>query len=247
MLTTISSFCLLCQLYQFIYSFFLLLHWALYPSIPRDYLGELKYEQINGSHRVKFSPGTVRAPVFGRFQFFGTSEHYRKAHGSLLSGWMNYNSTACCWFPTSSNILILPSQFWQIRFESYWLHCSKCRILVLLRYWSVWVSDIRCLTSTTQRSQKRQLLAIRKLAAFFIKSANQRPRKMNWTLDIKTVTGKFFLGCRPLARGVSRWHPNYITSFLWIYGDQTEKCLQNCGYVVWDIPTETPYCWFWIP
>ena len=25
---------------------------------------------------------TVRAPVFGRHQFFGTSEHYRKAHGS---------------------------------------------------------------------------------------------------------------------------------------------------------------------
>ena len=77
---------------------------------------------------------TVRAPVFGRHQFFGTWEHYGKAHGSLLSGWMNYNYTACCWFPTSSNILILPSQFWQIRFESCWLHCSKCRILVLLRY-----------------------------------------------------------------------------------------------------------------
>ena len=77
---------------------------------------------------------TVRAPVFGRYQFFGTSEHYRKTHGNLLSGWMNYNCTACCWFPTSSNILILPSQFWQIRFESCWLHCSKCRILVLLRY-----------------------------------------------------------------------------------------------------------------
>ena len=79
---------------------------------------------------------TVTAPVFGRHQFFGTSEHYGKAHGSLLSGWMNYNYTACCWFPTSSNILILPSQFWQIRFESYWLHSSKCRILVLLRYFS---------------------------------------------------------------------------------------------------------------
>ena len=79
---------------------------------------------------------TVRAPVFGRHQFFGTSEHYGKAHGSLLSGWMNYNYTACRWFPTSSNILILPLQFWQIRFESYWLHCSKCRILVflILRY-----------------------------------------------------------------------------------------------------------------
>ena len=47
---------------------------------------------------------------------------------------MNYNYTACCWFPSSSNIIILPSQFWQIRFESYWLHCSKCRILVPLRY-----------------------------------------------------------------------------------------------------------------
>ena len=65
---------------------------------------------------------TVRAPVFGRHQFFGTSEHYGKAHGSLLSGWMNYNYIACCWFPTSSNILILPSQFWQIRFESCWFH-----------------------------------------------------------------------------------------------------------------------------
>ena len=77
---------------------------------------------------------TVRAPVFGRHQFFGTLDHYGKAHGNLLSGWMNYNYTACCWFPTSSNILILPSQFWQIRFKSYWLHCSKCRILVFLRY-----------------------------------------------------------------------------------------------------------------
>ena len=49
--------------------------------------------------------------------------------------WMNeFYYIACCWFPISSNILILPSQFWQIRFESYWLHCSKCRILVFLRY-----------------------------------------------------------------------------------------------------------------
>ena len=41
----------------------------------------------------------VRAPVFDRHQFFGTSEHYGKAHGSLLSGWKNYNYTPCCWFP----------------------------------------------------------------------------------------------------------------------------------------------------
>ena len=40
---------------------------------------------------------TVRAPVFGRHQFFGTSEHCGKAHGSLLSWWMTYNYTACCW------------------------------------------------------------------------------------------------------------------------------------------------------
>ena len=76
----------------------------------------------------------VHVPVFGRYQFFGTSEHYRTAHRNLLSWWMNCNYTACCWFPTSSNILILPSQFWQIRFKSYWLHCSKCRRLVLLWY-----------------------------------------------------------------------------------------------------------------
>ena len=86
------------------------------PTYNHDTLNSLQY--------------TVRAPVFGRHQFFGTSEHYGKAHGSVLSGWMNYNYTACCWFPTSNNILILPSQFWQIGFESYWLHCSKCRILV---------------------------------------------------------------------------------------------------------------------
>ena len=82
------------------------------------------------AHNYKLARiGTVRAPVFGRHQFFGTLEHYGRAHGSLLSGWMNYNYTARCWFPTSSNILILPSQFWQIRFESCWLHCSKCWIL----------------------------------------------------------------------------------------------------------------------
>ena len=77
---------------------------------------------------------TVRAPAFGRHQFFGTSEHYGKTRGSLLSGWMNYNYTACCWFPTPSNILILPSQFWQIRFECYWSCCSKCQIPVFLWY-----------------------------------------------------------------------------------------------------------------
>ena len=51
--------------------------------------------ESNGSTKlIKASVITVRAPVFGRHQFFGTSEHYGKAHGSLLSGWMNYNYTA---------------------------------------------------------------------------------------------------------------------------------------------------------
>ena len=95
-------------------------------------LGRCIYILLPGTRWYNCS--TVRAPVFGRHQFFGTSEHYGNAHGSLLSGWMNYNYTACCWFPTSSNILILPSQFWQIRFESCWLHCLKCRVLVLLWY-----------------------------------------------------------------------------------------------------------------
>ena len=62
---------------------------------------------------------TVRAPVFDRHQFFGTSEHYGKAHGSLLSGWMNYNYTACCWFSTSSkyfntSITALKNQVWKL-------------------------------------------------------------------------------------------------------------------------------------
>ena len=100
---------------------------------------------VSGFHlNVELHTCTVRAPVFGRYQFFGTSEHYGKTHGSLLTLWMNYNYIACCWFPTSSNILILPSQFWQIGFESYWLHCSKCRILVLLRYSvvDIWICSI---------------------------------------------------------------------------------------------------------
>ena len=80
---------------------------------------------------------TIRAPVFGRHQFFGTSEHYGKAHWSLLSGWMNYNYTACCWFPTSSNILTLPSQIWQIRLKvadctvqsaEYWCIYGTCAV-----------------------------------------------------------------------------------------------------------------------
>ena len=59
----------------------------------------------------------VREPVFGRYQFFGASGHCGKARGGLLSGWVNYDCTACCWIPTSDNELILSSWFWQIGFE----------------------------------------------------------------------------------------------------------------------------------
>ena len=100
------------------------------PSVTSYAYGLLKwnYTYIVGK-MLRFRYCTVRAPVFDRHQFFGTSEHYGKTHGSLVTLWMNYNYTACCGFPTSTNILILPSQFWQIGFESYCLYCSKCRIL----------------------------------------------------------------------------------------------------------------------
>ena len=60
-----------------------------------------------------------RAPVFGRHQFFGTLEHYRKAHGSLLSELINYNYTACCWFSYiqqyfNTSITVLTNQVWKL-------------------------------------------------------------------------------------------------------------------------------------
>ena len=61
-------------------------------------------------HHVPTKDSTVRAPVFDMHHYIRHLRALRKAHGSLLSGWMNYNYTACCWFPTSINILILPSQ-----------------------------------------------------------------------------------------------------------------------------------------
>ena len=89
-----------------------------------------------GKKTIEKRTCTVRPPVFSRHQFFETPRSIsEKPLWSLLSGWMNYNYTAYCWFSTSSNILIVPSQYyWQIGFESCWLHCSKCRILVLLLY-----------------------------------------------------------------------------------------------------------------
>ena len=64
---------------------------------------------------------TVRAPVIGRHQFFGTSsEHYGKAHGRLLhvSGWMNYLHCMLLvsyiqqYFNTS--ITVLTNQVWKL-------------------------------------------------------------------------------------------------------------------------------------
>ena len=72
------------------------------------------------------------------YQFFGTSEHYGKAHGYLPDYHyddMNYNCTACCWFPDiqqyfgNTPITVLTNQ---VLPENCWLHCSKCRILVPL-------------------------------------------------------------------------------------------------------------------
>ena len=125
-----------------------------------------------------FNQTTVRAPVFGRHQFFGTSEHYGKAHGSLLSGWMNYIYTACCLFPTSSNILILPSQFWQIRFESCWLHCSKCRILVLLRYLRTLPLAVLQYASEVNISEMKPASVSFEL--FFTEASSKRPM---WSLN----------------------------------------------------------------
>ena len=99
-------------------------------SLARKKLSMLRYCIKRVRIQRKYRKGTSirQAPVFRHLRAL------RKSPWKLLSGWMNYNYTVCCWFPTSSITLILPSQFWQIRFESCWLHCSKCRILVLLRY-----------------------------------------------------------------------------------------------------------------
>ena len=75
-----------------------------------------------------------QAPVFRHLRAL------RKSSWKFII-WMNeWNYTACCWFSSSNNIVIPSSQFWQIRFESCWLHCSKCRILVFLRY-VVWIVE----------------------------------------------------------------------------------------------------------
>ena len=41
---------------------------------------------------------------------FGTSKHYRKAHG-VSSGWIIYNDTLCWWPITSSNIFIFDHNY----------------------------------------------------------------------------------------------------------------------------------------
>ena len=77
---------------------------------------------------------TVRAPVFGRHQLSASQSITEKSmEVYYLDEWIII-TLHVAGFLLSSNILILPSQFWQISIESCWLHCSKCRILVLLRY-----------------------------------------------------------------------------------------------------------------
>ena len=66
----------------------LLLQFSL--RMENKFLKDNKVEPHYNEFGKKTVEGTVRAPVFGRHQFFGTSEYYRKAHGSLLSGWMNF-------------------------------------------------------------------------------------------------------------------------------------------------------------
>ena len=43
-------------------------------------------DYADGLDKNTDNPRTQRAPAFGRHHFFGTSEHYEKAHGSLLYG-----------------------------------------------------------------------------------------------------------------------------------------------------------------
>ena len=94
------------------------------------------------------NPNTVSAPVFGRRQFFGTSEHYGIAHGSLLSGWMNYDYTACCWFFTwiqqyfNTSIIVLTNQVLKVadctvQSAEYW--CFYCTALkIKTNNWTTW-------------------------------------------------------------------------------------------------------------
>ena len=89
---------------------------------------------VESANIINYRKGTSirQAPVFRHLGAL------RKNPWKFMNFMNELYYTACCWFPTSSNILILPSQFWQIGFESYWLHCWKCRILVLLWYIFFW-------------------------------------------------------------------------------------------------------------
>ena len=164
--------------------------------------------------------------MYARHQFFGTSEHYGKAPGSLLSEWMNYNYTACCWFPASNNILILPSQFWQIRFESYWLHCSKCRILVLLRYMPL-ISQSVNLRQCCITNAKWMAFPNTKVAIFNVVNAA--------ALELHAVYPQIL--CSEIHRELSTtkvmtfWEGSIQTSFLAI-----------CKFVFWIVPLE-----YWCP
>ena len=85
-------------------------------------------------------PSTVRAPVFGRHQFFGTSEHYRKAHGSLLFGWIDYNyrkGTSIRQAPGFRHLRALRKSPWQfiIWMNELLLHCMLL-VSYILQYFN---------------------------------------------------------------------------------------------------------------
>ena len=95
--------------------------WQKYLVLHNVILG-MKYRKGNSIRQ---------APVFRHLRAF------RKSPWKFIIWMMNYNYAACCWFPTSNNILILSSQFWQIRFESCWLHRQSAE------YWCFYGREIQ--------------------------------------------------------------------------------------------------------
>ena len=69
------------------------------------WLSCLLFKNSGKNHMYRKGISIRQAPVFRQIRALGKSPSEYS-----LSGWMNYNYSACCWFPTSSNILILPCQ-----------------------------------------------------------------------------------------------------------------------------------------
>ena len=60
--------------------------------------------RIPATYTLQFELWYRKGTRFWQESEFGTSKHYGKAHGSLLSGQTICNHTVCCWPTTSSNI-----------------------------------------------------------------------------------------------------------------------------------------------